>query len=370
MFLRIYAKWIDRSRDDLEMARLENVLTRPGADLARPSQIYLICPIEGYPTRSYHLKILTGCWEVRVASVVSRSKNDLYVVMRRSALRAIVGTACSVAVLALAVGLALARYGVQTPRVHYESARTSAASPYTSGEVARLQAANASLDARVERLAAQLDTLSAFDQRLRAQSLRAIPTNAVASARTRYSNAAGGPELPPRPCQATDAHPDPHLDCLAATLAAVEQGAAQHEAAWATFPGRRPLALGRTGSPFGNRLDPFTRHLSFHPGMDLVAPTGTSILAAAGGRVIHAGRMPGYGNTVEIDHGNGFITRYAHASKIEVRVGQRVQPREPIAKVGSTGRSTGPHLHFEVRVGGQAVDPDDYLALFATDADA
>jgi len=310
-----------------------------------------------------------------VASVVSRSKSDLYVVMRRSSLRAIVGTACSVAVLALAAGLALARYGVQTPRVHYESVRASAASPYTSGEVARLQAANASLDARVERLAAQLDTLSAFDQRLRAQSLRAIPTNTVASVRTRYSNAAGGPELPPRTCEATDAHSDPqvirdNLDCLAATLAAVEQGAAQHEAAWAAFPGRRPLALGRTGSPFGNRLDPFTRHLSFHPGMDLVAPTGTSILAAASGRVIHAGRMPGYGNTVEIDHGNGFITRYAHASKIGVRVGQRVQPRELIAKVGSTGRSTGPHLHFEVRVGGQAVNPAEYLALFATDGDA
>ncbi len=79
--------------------------------------------------------------------------------------------------------------------------------------------------------------------------------------------------------------------------------------------------------------------------------------------------MPGYGNAVEIDHGNGFITLYAHASKIEVRVGQTMQPGEPIAEVDSTSRSTGPHLHFEVRVDDQPVDPADYLALFASASD-
>jgi len=314
-----------------------------------------------------------------VATVVSRSKSDLYIVMRRGALRAIVGTACAAVALSLAAGLALGHYSAAPLRVRHEPARSSFApsvaspSPYAAAEFARLQAANASLDARAEQLAAQLDALSAFDQRLRARSPLATATKAVAgtSARGAYSDAEGGPELPPRPCQAAGAHPDPQvargeLDCLAATLATLEQGVAEHEAALRAFPGRRPLMLGRTGSPFGNRLDPFTHHPSFHPGVDLVAPTGTPILAAAGGRVIHAGPMPGYGNTVEIDHGNGFITRYAHASKIEVRVGQRVQPREAIAEVGSTG----PHLHFEVRVGGQPVNPADYLALFANDSDA
>ncbi|SAK56247.1 peptidase M23B [Caballeronia pedi] len=317
-----------------------------------------------------------------MVSVVSRSKNDLYIVMRRGALRAIVGAACMMIVLALAAGLALGHYGARTLRARSEPPRLavfrSTASPYTTAEFARLRAANASLDGRVEQLAARLDTLTAFDQRLRAQSSRASAINAAAvtSARTPNSNAAaGGPELPPRPCRAAETGTNPQatrgeLDCLAATLATLEQGVAQHEAAWEAFPGRRPLAFGRTSSPFGNRLDPFSRHLSFHPGLDLVAPTGTPILAAAGGRVIHAGPMPGYGNTVEIDHGNGFITRYAHASKIEVRVGQVVQPREPIAEVGSTGRSTGPHLHFEVRVGGRPVNPADYLALFAGDSDA
>ncbi|BAN25850.1 M23 family metallopeptidase [Caballeronia insecticola] len=318
-----------------------------------------------------------------MASVFSGSKNDLYIVMRRGALRNIVGTACSAVVLALAAGLAVGHYRAQPLLIRHEPARSSTVGsvvsppPYSAAEFARLQAANASLDARAERLAAKLDTLSAFDQRLRAQSPRTAALSAVARTSARASNgdAAGGPELPPRPCRIAGAHRDPQatddeLDCLTATLAALEQGVSEHEAAWDAFPGRRPLAFGRTGSPFGNRLDPFTHHLSFHPGIDLVAPTGTSILAAGGGRVIYAGPMPGYGNTVEIDHGNGFITRYAHASKIVVHVGQRVQPREAIAKVGSTGRSTGPHLHFEVRVGGQPVNPAVYLALFAGESNA
>ncbi|MCE4545102.1 MULTISPECIES: M23 family metallopeptidase [unclassified Caballeronia] len=308
-------------------------------------------------------------------TVLSRSKNDLYIVMRRGALRTIVGTACSAVMLALALGVALGHSRTEAPRVYREPPRPAvAAAPYTAAEFARLQAANASLDARVERLATQLDTLSAFDQRLRARLPRANATSTAASARASYGGAMGGPELPPRPCSAAGALSTPQvtraeLDCISTTVDALEQGAASHEAAWKAFPGRRPIAFGRTSSLFGNRLDPFTHHLSFHPGIDMAAPMGTPILAAAGGRVTHAGPMPGYGNAVEIDHGNGVITRYAHASKIEVRVGERVQPGEPIAEVGSTGRSTGPHLHFEVRVDDRAVDPADYLALFAGNDD-
>ncbi|SAK78787.1 peptidase M23B [Caballeronia hypogeia] len=310
-----------------------------------------------------------------MASVISRSKNDLYIVMRRGALRTIVSTACSAVVLALAIGVALGHNSVPAPRVHHEPAKSAPPTPYNEGELARLQAVNASLDARINRLAAQLDALSTFDQRLRAPSSRATATRTAAARRASSSDAEGGPELPPRRCETTGTPSNPQvtraeLDCVSTTLSALEQGAAQHEAAWNAFPGRRPLALGRTGSPFGNRADPFTGHLSFHPGVDLVAPTGTPILAAAAGRVIHAGPMPGYGNTVDIDHNNGFITRYAHASKIEVRVGQTVQPGEPIAKVGSTGRSTGPHLHFEVRVDNRAVNPAHYLALFASASNA
>jgi murein DD-endopeptidase MepM/ murein hydrolase activator NlpD len=182
----------------------------------------------------------------------------------------------------------------------------------------------------------------------------------------------GGPELAPRRCadlpsgNSHEQRAQSALDCATSTLAAVEQAVALHEARWQAFPGRWPVTRGHLGSPFGNRIDPFTRRPSFHPGVDLVAPIGTPILAAAGGRVIYAGPKTGYGNTVEIDHGYGFITRYGHASKIDVRVGQWVQPNQHIADVGSTGRSTGPHLHFEVIVAGQPVDPAGYLALFLT----
>ncbi|WP_144113379.1 M23 family metallopeptidase [Paraburkholderia sp. BCC1886] len=155
------------------------------------------------------------------------------------------------------------------------------------------------------------------------------------------------------------------LACIAATLSALEHGTAAHALAYAAFPGRMPADGARFGSPFGNRTDPFTQRLSFHPGIDLVARTGTPILAAAGGRVIFAGEKSGYGTAVEIDHGNGLVTRYGHASRLEVHAGEVVLPRQHIADVGSTGRSTGPHLHFEVLVNGSPADPAAYLALFA-----
>ncbi|WP_277184702.1 M23 family metallopeptidase [Caballeronia sp. BR00000012568055] len=312
-----------------------------------------------------------------MGSATSSSKNDLYIVIRRGALRSIVGTACSAVVVALGVGAAAGHFIAPKSRLRYEPVPTPSAAPVApvapvaSGDVARLQAANASLDARVERLAVQLDKLSGFDQRLRARSSRAITTTV---ARASSGDAEGGPELPPRPCDAAaGASSNPQgaraeLDCISSTIDALEHGVSQHEDAWDAFPGRRPIAYGRTSSSFGNRLDPFSGHPSFHPGVDLVAPTGTPIRAAAKGRVIYAGPMPGYGNAVDIDHGNGYVTRYAHASKIEVRVGQTVQPGEEIAKVGSTGRSTGPHLHFEVRMDGRAVDPAGYLALFGAAA--
>ncbi|WP_250526572.1 M23 family metallopeptidase [Caballeronia sp. GAWG2-1] len=316
-----------------------------------------------------------------MASIKSGSKNDLYIVMRRGALRTIVGSAGSAVAFALAAGLALGHYGLQPLQARHGSEGSSIAdaapaqSPYAAAEFTRLRAASASLNARAERLTNQLDSLSALNQRLRAQPRAPAIRAAATSTRRSGSDAAGGPELPPRPCRTSEVQADAQvirgeLDCVSATLTTLEQRAARHETAWEAFPDRRPLVLGRTSSPFGNRLDPFTHHLSFHPGMDLVAPTGTAILAAAGGRVIHAGPMPGYGNAVEIDHGNGIFTLYGHASKVEVRVGQKVLPREPIAKVGSTGRSTGPHLHFEVRVHGEPVNPADYLSLSSSNADA
>ena len=114
-------------------------------------------------------------------------------------------------------------------------------------------------------------------------------------------------------------------------------------------------------SPFGYRADPFLGQPALHPGVDLVQPYGAEIKATAVGRVVHAGPMGGYGNCVEIDHGNGISTRFGHMSEVLVEEGQTVSIGDTIGRIGSTGRSTGPHLHYEVRVDGEPVDPERFL---------
>ncbi len=114
---------------------------------------------------------------------------------------------------------------------------------------------------------------------------------------------------------------------------------------------------GRLTSRFGERSDPFERTRRFHHGVDIAAPRGASIRAVEGGVVTAAGRRSGYGNVVIVKHPDGLETLYAHCDTVDVKVGQRVDADQTIATVGDTGRATGPHLHFEVRKDGQAVDP-------------
>lgn len=127
-------------------------------------------------------------------------------------------------------------------------------------------------------------------------------------------------------------------------------------------PIRRPVSReAGVSSNFGNRRDPFLNRTAFHAGIDFRAGQGTPVRAAAAGTVIHAGRNGGYGNMVEIDHGNGLVTRYAHLSAITVGDGQTLSAGDMVGRSGSTGRSTGPHLHFEVRRNGDAIDPARFL---------
>jgi murein DD-endopeptidase MepM/ murein hydrolase activator NlpD len=121
--------------------------------------------------------------------------------------------------------------------------------------------------------------------------------------------------------------------------------------------------VGRVSSTFGPRVHPITGRQGMHSGLDIAAPTGTPIAAAAGGTVTFAGVRGGYGNIVIIDHGDGRETRYAHADRMLVQEGQRVAAGEQIATVGATGTATGPHLHLEVRVNGDAVDPRPLLGI-------
>lgn len=118
---------------------------------------------------------------------------------------------------------------------------------------------------------------------------------------------------------------------------------------------------GTITSPFGYRRNPFGGGMEFHQGLDIAAPMGTTITAAASGTVISAGWYGGYGNYILIDHGGGMATGYGHCSQIFVSVGQQVQKGQAIGAVGSTGASTGPHVHFEVRINGKPVDPAAYL---------
>lgn len=127
------------------------------------------------------------------------------------------------------------------------------------------------------------------------------------------------------------------------------------------IPSRTPLDTFRTSSNFGMRSHPVIGGLRAHKGLDMAAPTGTPIYATADGLVSKAEWFGAYGNYVSIGHGGDLETRYGHMSRMAVSSGQRVRKGDLIGYVGSTGRSTGPHLHYEVRVAGQAVDPTPYM---------
>lgn len=127
------------------------------------------------------------------------------------------------------------------------------------------------------------------------------------------------------------------------------------------LPTLLPILDGWHSSNFGYRIDPFTGAQSFHEGIDFPAETGTPIFAAASGKVVEAGFHPQYGKVIEIDHGNGLLSRYAHASQVLVQDGELVVRGQRVGAVGSTGRSTGPHLHFEVRLNGVPQNPARFL---------
>ncbi|HWK49561.1 MAG TPA: M23 family metallopeptidase [Steroidobacter sp.] len=126
-------------------------------------------------------------------------------------------------------------------------------------------------------------------------------------------------------------------------------------------PDGRPVLQGWISSHFGYRTDPFTGRNAYHRGIDFAGPAGSQVVAVASGVVTYSKERFGYGRTVEINHGNGYVTRYAHNSKALVQVGDTVQKGQAIALIGSTGRSTGPHLHFEVLKQGRAVDPMTFV---------
>lgn len=237
---------------------------------------------------------------------------------------------------------------------------------YERSAVARAQS-NASdhLDALAQRvglLQAQMMRLNALGSQL--AQMAGVPKT---SFDFKEEPPLGGPEMP---LAAHQSVPD-----FMAALGTLEQAIAQKQARLgmlkqlliqrkvvaAVTPAGWPVHGGWISSPFGARIDPFTGRPSFHPGIDIADATGTRIHAMAAGVVTYAGDDGGYGNLIKINDGNGRTTYYGHTSKVLVTEGQLVKKGQVIGLVGSTGRSTGPHLHFEVRQNGDPVNAARYL---------
>lgn len=146
-----------------------------------------------------------------------------------------------------------------------------------------------------------------------------------------------------------------------AQLAALENVILARELNKQIVPDGRPVRAGFLSSYFGQRQDPFTGHQAFHKGVDFAGKAGAEVVSVAAGVVTFTGPRSGYGSLVEVSHGNGYVTRYGHNEKVLVQVGQTVQRGEALALIGSTGRSTGPHVHFEVLRNGRQVNPMSFI---------
>ncbi len=241
-------------------------------------------------------------------------------------------------------------------------------------ELARQQQALHSLQRRAR---AGLDTLSQRLGRLQAEAMRldALGNTLVDMAGLDkgefdfdHEPAVGGP-LSPQPETEVGlaelwtemTRLDRLLDDRRHQLGALESLISSRNLKRERYPAGRPVARGWISSGFGQRTDPFTGRKSMHEGIDFAGRLGTRVVAVAAGVVTWAGARGGYGNLVEIDHGNGYVTRYGHNMKILVKVGEMVRKGQPIALMGSTGRSTGPHVHFEVLRHGRPVNPAPFV---------
>lgn len=169
------------------------------------------------------------------------------------------------------------------------------------------------------------------------------------------SFASGGPFIP------ADAIGSMPFEALASSTEDAIDAVHHMRASVRRVPVRYPLANATITSHYGRRLDPFLRRPAFHAGLDFQAPTGTPVVATAAGEVVKAARAGGFGRLIEIEHADGLTTRYAHLSAFEVAKGDHVRPGAVIGRVGSSGRSTGPHLHYEVLRRGRSIDPVTFL---------
>ena len=271
---------------------------------------------------------------------------------------------------AFGAGMSLGRGGASGP-VLGQAARWSQILAKQREEIADLKR---QMQARADALAIQLGDMKAHVIRLDALGQRLTAMAGIKSSEFNFGHdpPQGGPEtdIPGARPEIADISTmlkslQSQIDLSGSQLSALENVILSRQLGQEIHPEGRPVSTGYISSGFGQRVDPFTGGGEFHEGIDFAAPEGTRIRAVAAGIVTWAGQRGGYGNMVQIDHGNGYATRYGHAYKVLVHVGETVQRGDVLALVGDTGRSTGPHVHFEVLKNGHEVNPARFVALRA-----
>jgi murein DD-endopeptidase MepM/ murein hydrolase activator NlpD len=219
---------------------------------------------------------------------------------------------------------------------------------------------------RLGEMQAQLMRLDSMGERL--AGLAGIKRQDIGPTATNTKDGRGGPAVAPMPLSADELRQavetlSHQLEAKTDALSLMESQLLDERIRKNKLPTSLPLEASWNASSFGWRVDPFTGEADMHPGVDFPAESGTPIKVAAAGVVINVEKNPSYGNMVDIDHGDDLVTRYAHCSKVLVQPGALVKRGQVIAEVGSTGRSTGPHLHFEVRIHGVAQNPNRFLQM-------
>lgn len=227
----------------------------------------------------------------------------------------------------------------------------------------------AALNERVEQLQGTVDRVERFDQKLRVLTQLSVPQRTLAVGPTAAERRGGGGDTPfVRPPPGANARElEAHVDRLSAEATRQEQNLHELQAYFedqksllASVPSAWPTR-GWVTSDFGDRADPYTSQKTPHAGMDIAAPHGKPVEAPADGTVLFSGVEGGYGNVIVVDHGHGIRTRYGHLSRLVVKAGEKVKRGQQLGAVGSTGRSTGSHLHYEVRVNGIPQNPRKFL---------
>jgi murein DD-endopeptidase MepM/ murein hydrolase activator NlpD len=265
---------------------------------------------------------------------------------------------------AFALGLQLGQ-GVHHRVALAETSRFAAILAQQKQQLAELRQ---QLQLRVDAMAMRLGEVNAHVIRLDALGKRLTEMADIDSREFNFDHdpPTGGPEGDAVSAQIPDLSSmltrlEQSVELRDSQLAALENLILARELKEEIHPEGRPVTAGYISSYFGERADPFDGREAFHKGVDFAGALGSNVIAVAAGVVTWAGERSGFGKLVEINHGDGFVTRYAHNERMLVSVGQTVTRGEPIALMGSTGRSTGPHVHFEVLRNGRQVDPLSFI---------